>query len=470
MSVPYWVQDAIFYQIFPDRFARSETANEKPNLQPWGSTPTVRGFQGGNLRGIIEKFDYLLDLGVNAIYLNPIFASSANHRYHTNDYYKIDRTLGSMQDFQALLDVAHSNGMRIVLDGVFNHSGRGFFAFADLLDNGPESRYKEWYYVNGFPLDAFGGGKATKYKAWWDIKDLPKLNAENPDVVNYLMGVSRYWIEHGADGWRLDVPAEIDNDEFWAEFRKVVKRANPDAYTVGEIWDGDPRWVGDEHFDGLMHYTLRDAILDLLGYKTELPEFAKKMEEFLTLYPRENVYAMYLPLGSHDTRRLMTKLNDDLNKVQLAFLLQFANPGAPAIYYGDEIGMKGEKDPDNRRAFPWDEKEWSQELRAYIQKLIAARKKHPALRRGDLKRVHLSEDNQWYAFSRVLGEDKVLAVINPTKETHRLNVPVKKLNYPDGIVIEDLVTRGRFRVADQVVHLTLGPWSGALIGTILEDV
>ncbi|MGD2028087.1 MAG: alpha-amylase family glycosyl hydrolase, partial [Anaerolineales bacterium] len=256
MSVPYWVQDAIFYQIFPDRFARSESATDHPHLLAWGSTPTVRGFQGGNLRGIIDKFDYLLDLGVNALYLNPIFSSSANHRYHTNDYYIIDRTLGTLQDFHALLDIAHSNGMRVVLDGVFNHSGRGFFAFADLLDNGPESRYKEWYYINGFPLDAFGGGKAIKYKAWWDIKDLPKLNANNPDVWNYLMGVSKYWIEQGADGWRLDVPAEIDNDDFWAEFRRVVKQVNPDAYTVGEIWDGDPRWVGDEHFDGLIHYTL----------------------------------------------------------------------------------------------------------------------------------------------------------------------------------------------------------------------
>jgi glycosidase len=219
-----------------------------------------------------------------------------------------------------------------------------------------------------------------------------------------------------------------------------------------------------------MHYTLRDAIMDLLGYKIKLPEFVEKMEEFLTLYPRENVYAMYLPLGSHDTRRLMTKLNDDLHKVQLAFLLQFANPGAPAIYYGDEIGMEGEKDPDNRRAFPWDEDQWNHDLRGYVKKLITARKKHPALRRGDLKRVHLSKDNHWYAFSRMLGDDKVVVMINPSSETRRLDVPVKTLDFPNGTVLEDLVTHGRIRVVDQVVHLTLGPWSGAMIGTILEDV
>jgi len=466
MSVPYWVQDAIFYQIFPDRFFRANKNNITTNLQAWGSQPTVRGFQGGDLRGIIEKFDYLLDLGVNALYLNPIFASSANHRYHTNDYYKIDPTLGTMADFQALLDVAHSNQVRVILDGVFNHSGRGFFAFADILDNGEESRYKDWYYINGFPLDAFSAGRATRYKAWWDIKDLPKLNTDHPAVREYLMGVSRYWIELGADGWRLDVPAEIDDDKFWADFRQVVRQANPDAYTVGEIWDGNPRWVGETHFDGLMHYTYRDAILDLLKKEITLEDFVKKMEGFLTQYPRENLYAMYLVLGSHDTRRLMSTLDDDLDKVKLAFLLQFANPGAPAIYYGDEIGMKGGKDPENRAAFPWEEARWNLDLRQYVQKLIAARKRHPALRRGDFQRVYLSQDNGWYAFARTLGEDQVVVAINSTSEPHQLSIPLQKLNLPDGIVMEDLVTHGRYRVVDQTLQLTIGPWSGAMVGTL----
>lgn len=468
MSVPYWIQDAIFYQIFPDRFFRANTNNQNINLQPWGSAPSVRGFQGGDLRGIIEKFDYLLELGVNALYLNPIFASSANHRYHTNDYYKIDPTLGTMADFRALLDVAHSNQVRVILDGVFNHSGRGFFAFADILDNGEESRYKDWYYINGFPLDAFGSGRATRYKAWWDIKDLPKLNTHHPAVQEYLMGVSRFWIEQGADGWRLDVPAEIDDDLFWANFRRVVRQANPDAYTVGEIWDGNPRWVGEDHFDGLMHYTLREAILDFLAHEISLEDFAEKMEGFLTKYPREHLYAMYLVLGSHDTRRLMSKMDDDLAKVKLAFLLQFANPGAPAIYYGDEIGMKGGKDPENRAAFPWDEKEWNHDLRDYVKKLIAARKRHPALRRGDLQRVYLSQENGWYAFSRSLGEDQLIVAVNSTNEPHQLSIPLQKINLPDGIVLEDVITRGRYRVSDQTLQLTVGPWSGVMVGTVLE--
>jgi glycosidase len=466
MSVPYWVQDAIFYQIFPDRFYRSEQNKQSIVLQDWGSPPTVRGFQGGDLRGIIEKFDYLLDLGVNALYLNPIFSSTANHRYHTNDYFKIDRTLGTLEDFRALLDVAHSNHVRVILDGVFNHSGRGFFAFTDLLDNGPESRYLNWYFINGFPLDAFGSGKATRYKAWWDIKDLPKLNTDNPAVREYLMNVSRYWIDQGVDGWRLDVPAEIDDDEFWAEFRQEVRKVNPDAYTVGEIWDGNPRWVGDEHFDGLMHYTLRDAILKLIGREIKVTEFAEQMEGFLKMYPQENVYAMYLALGSHDTRRLMTKLDDDLEKVKLAFMLQFGNPGAPAIYYGDEIGLKGGKDPDNRGAFPWDENEWNHDLRDYVKKLIAARKRHQALRRGDLQRVYLSQENGWYAFARTLGEDQVVVAINATQEPHQLSIPLNKLHLPDGTLMEDVITRGRYRVVDQVLQVTVGPWNGIMLAAI----
>jgi glycosidase len=187
------------------------------------------------------------------------------------------------------------------------------------------------------------------------------------------------------------------------------------------------------------------------------------------MYPRDNVYAMYLTMGSHDTRRLLNELKNDFNKVRLAFLLQFANPGAPAIYYGDEIGMPGEKDPDNRRAFPWDESEWNYELRGYVQKLITARKKHAALRRGEMARVHLSEDNRWYAFSRILGEEKVIVVINPNDKAREVEIPLKKLNLPDGTLFEDVVTAGRYRMSNQTLKVTLAPWSGKMLATLTED-
>ncbi|MBE3039824.1 MAG: alpha-amylase, partial [Chloroflexi bacterium] len=176
MPPPYWVQDAIFYQIFPDRFANGDPTNDPPNLQKWGSAPTTWGFQGGDLRGIIQHFDYLLDLGITAIYLNPIFAATSTHRYNTSDYYQIDPKLGTLADFRALLDTAHRNDVRLVLDGVFNHVGRGFFAFVDVLENGENSPYKGWFHIKGFPLDAYDGSQPENYLGWWDHKALPKLN------------------------------------------------------------------------------------------------------------------------------------------------------------------------------------------------------------------------------------------------------------------------------------------------------
>jgi glycosidase len=466
MTVPDWVQDAIFYQIFPDRFFNGDHHNDPPNVQPWGAEPTVRGFQGGDLKGILAKLDYLVDLGVNALYLNPIFASTANHRYHTSDYYRIDPSLGTLDDFRALLDAAHKKSIRIVLDGVFNHSGRGFFAFSDILDNGTESRYKDWYYIHSYPVDAFSNGPSMTYEAWWGIKDLPKFNTDNPEVRKYIMEVARYWIEQGIDGWRLDVPGEIDDDEFWAEFRETVKNANPEAYLAGEIWEADPRWVGSNHFDGLMHYPLRDALLDMLKGSLPLSKFADKIESFLSLYPRENVFAMYLSIGSHDTKRLFTSLSADIRKAKLAFLLQFAYPGTPSIYYGDEIGLPGEKDPYNRRAFPWEKEKWNHELRNFVRSLALFRKQSHALCRGDFHRVALNSENHLYAFARVSEEQQVLTVVNPSSEAHQYTIPVEKLGWKEGQIVEDALSQARYTVSQGALVLSLAYWDGVMIKNI----
>mgnify|MGYP001823123149 CR=1 FL=1 len=261
MPVPSWVQDSVFYQIFPDRFYNGDQSNDPPNVHPWESKPTIWNFMGGDLGGIIQKFDYLLDLGVTAIYLNPIFQSASNHRYNISDYFKIDPKLGHLKDFHDLLDLAHANNIKVILDGVFNHCGRGFFAFSDLLENQEFSPYKDWFHVNTFPIDAYGTGKSKDYESWWGFKSLPKFNTNTFAVRRYIMDVAQYWIEQGADGWRLDVPNEINDDEFWAEFRYNVKSINNEAYIFGEIWEADTRWVGDAHFDGLMNYPVRDALL-----------------------------------------------------------------------------------------------------------------------------------------------------------------------------------------------------------------
>jgi glycosidase len=466
MSVPEWVQDAIFYQIFPDRFANSDPDNDPPNVMNWGSSPTSWGFQGGDLIGIIQKFDYLLDLGINAIYLNPIFQASSNHRYNTTDYFHIDSKLGTLDDFHNLIDLAHENQVRIILDGVFNHCGRGFFAFNDLLENQEYSPYRDWFHIKRFPVDAYSWGGAVDYLGWWGMKSLPKFNTNNPKTRKYLLNIARYWIEQGVDGWRLDVPNEINDDDFWAEFRQVVKSANPEAYLVGEIWSADKRWVGEEHFDGLINYPVMDALAGFLATNTmDADHFAEKVEGLLTMYPHENAYAMYIPLDSHDTERILTRMGNDLNKTRLAYLFQFGYPGAPAIYYGDEIGLVGGKDPECRGAFLWEETMWNTELRKYLKALVALRKKHAALRRGDYFRIDGITNPACYAFARTKMDDKVLVILNANAAQLKINVMIDKIGWEDGRIVSDLINpERRYKITNRAIKLVLPGWSGIWLG------
>jgi glycosidase len=458
MSVPYWVQDAIFYQIFPDRFANGDPHNDPPNLQPWGSPPTLWGFQGGDLRGILQHLDYLLGLGINALYLNPIFAATSSHRYNTSDYYQIDPKLGGMEDFIDLIDAAHRNGIRVILDGVFNHCGRGFFAFVDLLENGENSAYKDWFHVNRFPVDAYGPGDPVNYFGWWNNKSLPKFNTDTPAVRKYLLDVARYWIEQGADGWRLDVPNEINDDAFWEEFRHVVKSANRDAYLVGEIWDVNPRWANDTHFDGLMNYPIRDAIIPLLQGQENLGQFNDRVERFFKAYRRENIHAMYFMLSSHDTERIKTLMGNDVAKVKLAYQFQMAFPGAPAVYYGDEVGLEGERDPDSRRAFPWKETNWNRDIHQWIRRLISLRKRMPVLRHGDYQRLVAEDD--LYAYARVLGEESFVMAMNPTGGPKRISLPCGRLNWENGRVVESLLDGRKLTVEASKLKVELPAYSG----------
>jgi cyclomaltodextrinase len=466
MSVPEWVQDAIFYQIFPDRFANGDPDNDPPNVMNWGSSPTSWGFQGGDLIGIIRKFDYLLDLGINAIYLNPIFQASSNHRYNTTDYFHVDSKLGTLDDFHNLIDLAHKNQVRIILDGVFNHCGRGFFAFNDVLENQEYSPYRDWFHIKRFPVDAYSWGGAVDYLGWWGMKSLPKFNTNNPKTRKYLLNIARYWIEQGIDGWRLDVPNEINDDDFWAEFRQVVKSANPEAYLVGEIWSADKRWVGEEHFDGLINYPVMDALAGFLATNTmDADHFAEKVEGLLTMYPRDNAYAMYIPLDSHDTERILTRMGNDLNKTRLAYLFQFGYPGAPAIYYGDEIGLVGGKDPECRGAFLWEETMWNTELRKYLKALVALRKKHAALRRGDYFRIDGITNPACYAFARTKMDDKVLVILNANAARLKINVMIDKIGWEDGRIVSDLINpERRYKITNRSIKLVLPGWSGIWLG------
>lgn len=466
MTIPSWITDAIFYQIFPDRFANGDPSNDPPNVQAWGSTPTIWGHQGGDLRGVIQHFDYLVDLGINAIYFNPIFKATSTHRYNTTDYFHIDPFLGTMEDFRNLLDLAHGHGIRIILDGVFNHCGRGFFAFQDLLENEENSNYVKWFHIHRFPLDACGQGKAHNYSAWWGFKSLPKFNTDYPAVRKYLMDVARYWIEQGADGWRLDVPNEIDDDSFWLEFRNVVKSVNSEAYLVGEIWEVGPRWVGEGHFDGLMNYPLRDASIRFLVEKTlSASQLANQLESLLHTYPWEHNLAHMLPIGSHDTERIRTICRDNPMRVRLMNIIQFYFPGAPHIYYGDEIGMKGGKDPACRGAFPWDERKWDHEQHAFIKKLVALRHGLMPLRRGDFRRLLEEDDQGVIVFSRAFENQNAILLLNRSERAVQLSLKRKDLGLSETQPLWDAITGKEVPTREGYLEIGLP----GLEGLILTD-
>jgi len=455
-QTPEWVKDAVFYQIFPDRFARSPSLPKPRNLEPWDSPPTRYGFKGGDLLGIAEHLDYLQDLGVTALYLNPIFQSAANHRYHTYDYYEVDPLLGGNDAFRALLDAAHQRGVRVVIDGVFNHASRGFFQFNHILENGAASPYLDWFTINGWPLHAYDHDRPPNYAAWWGLHALPKFNTDVPEVREYLLDVAVHWVEQGIDGWRLDVPAEIRDDEFWREFRRRVKGAKSDAYIVGEIWHDARHWLQGDQFDAVMNYLFTKACLSFLigrelnaaltsgvGYypiqPTTADGFAWAIDNLLEMYTPQVTQVQLNLLDSHDTARLLTLARGDESALRLAWLFMMCYPGAPCIYYGDEIGMVGGKDPDCRRSFPWDERQWNHGLRDYLRRCIALRKAHPALRRGDFRRLYAQ--GNVYAFARQLGQETLIGVLNVGREPWALDVPLNGL-LPDRMMLEGVWGEG----------------------------
>ena len=386
MTIPAWVKDAIFYQIFPDRFCCSAKYKAVGKFVDWETLPTRENMFGGNLAGIIDKLNYIASLGVNAIYLCPIFKSNSNHRYHTVDYFEIDPVLGTLKDFDHLVKKAHKLGLRVILDGVFNHCSRGFFQFNSLMELGKNSPYVDWFHVHGWPLHAYSG--KPNYDCWWGYPALPKFNTDNPDVREYLFSVGEYWMKRGIDGWRLDVPNEIDDDSFWQEFRRRIKAINPEAYIVGEIWDEPSRWLQGDQFDGVMNYPLRKAVLAYLFEEKpiDVAELAKRLRD---AFPEGRFGVPMNLLGSHDTTRLVSLPCSNLQRVKLALSILFFLPGAPCIYYGDEIGMEGGKDPDNRRTFPWDrlEEGMRKPIFEFLKGLVKLRRENPVLREGALEIV-----------------------------------------------------------------------------------
>jgi cyclomaltodextrinase len=483
INTPEWVRHAVFYQIFPDRFASSNSVKKPTNLEPWGTPPTIYGFKGGDLVGIIEKLDYLLDLGINAIYLNPIFQSASNHRYHTHDYFQIDPLLGGNKAFDALLKAAHQNGIRIILDGVFNHASRGFFQFNHILETGASSPYLDWFTVKGFPLNAYGPGEPN-YKCWIDLPALPEFNTQNPEVRSYIFDIARYWLEQGIDGWRLDVPFCIDEDAFWQEFRRVVKSANPEAYLVGEVpWEAQ-RWLQGDQFDAVMNYQFTLACLGFFANKSldkrmaegvmgfsevtifDASGFARRAEALLNLYPAAISQVQLNLLSSHDMPRFSSLCGYEKSSFRLASLFQMTYPGAPCVYYGDEIGLQNgptRTPEDCRFAFPWNEAVWDHELLAYLKRCISIRNTYPALRSGEIHFLHAQDDI--LVFSRQLKEQILIIVINNSYREQSIDCKFKTeiAGLKTGESIQSLLTKSTaFIQPARISQVTIPARSGEI--------
>jgi len=477
-ATPQWVHDAVFYQIFPDRFASSIQVEKPANLEDWNAPPTPHGFKGGDLMGVVEHLDYLQDLGITAIYFTPIFQSASNHRYHTHDYFKVDPLLGGDKAFQTLLKEAHRRNIRIVLDGVFNHASRGFFQFNHILECGKQSPYLDWFKVHGFPLNAYEG--KPRYECWWSIAALPTFNHANPQVRKFIMDVGRYWIEQGIDGWRLDVPFEIKESGFWEEFRNVIKSVNPDAYITGEIpWDARP-WLQGDQFDGVMNYLFTYALWsffggehlqeDLVGhwrghgpefFVKDAPSFARQITSLLNLYPLPAVQAQMNLLDSHDTARFLSLVGRRKEALRLAALVMFTYPGAPTIYYGDEIGMEGGKDPDCRRGFPWNTSQWDLELRNYFKSLVEIRKKHPALRDGEWE--ILEAKDQWLAYARKQGKDYLVVLVNNSPRTQTIELRIQQ-SVLEGKRFKNLFSGEFIHLSEEFfLKYQLAPFTGTIL-------
>ncbi|WP_416731277.1 glycoside hydrolase family 13 protein [Fictibacillus sp. JL2B1089] len=419
---PSWVKDTVWYQIFPERFANGDPSNDPEGSLPWASEePKFNNFFGGDFQGVIDHIDHLVKLGVTGIYFTPIFKAKSNHKYDTIDYLEIDPQFGDKETFKQLVKVCHENGIKVMLDAVFNHSGYYFEPFQDVLSNQERSSYKNWFHLREFPIQT---EPRPNYDTFAFEKSMPKLNTENPEVREYLLKVARYWVEEfDIDGWRLDVANEVDHS-FWREFRTAVKSVKPDAYILGEIWHDSMNWLQGDQFDAVMNYPFTNAALDFVAKETiDAKVFAEKMTAVLHMYPENVNEAAFNLLGSHDTKRVLTFCDENKDKMKLLFLLMLTFKGTPCIYYGDEIGMTGGNDPGCRKCMEWDESKQDLELFNHIQALLSLRQNHKILANdGEIKFIYA--DEQTLVYERSTEEESVWILLNASEHSAELSIKI----------------------------------------------
>ena len=517
-ETPDWMKDAVVYQIFPDRFyngnAKIDAQSSNPTVYenpvvvkawddlpegycrayvgtPCDEDPMGRDFFGGDLQGVKEKLDYLSELGVTAIYFNPIFKAPSNHLYDTTDYFRIDPYFGSMGTFQSFVNQAEKMGIHVILDGVFNHTSSDSLYF-DRYARYPtvgayesqDSPYYDWYTFFEWP---------DNYNSWWGFDSLPVLT-EIQEVRDFIYGtedrsVARWWVEHQTAGWRLDV-APDKSHEFWSEFRQSVKSVDPEAIIIGEIWDDASPWILGNEFDSTMNYRFRRALIGFVNGDTNDPnqgfiqglnpdQFDSILQSIKEDYPPPAFETTMNLVGTHDTQRILWALTpgdrnredkefnlDNLaegkDKLQLLAIIQMTLPGAPTLYYGDEAGLTGDTDPDDRRPFPWDDIDTN--LLDHYKQLTKLRHKYSFLRTGSFDRLYTHNEDGTYVYGRKDLSGAALVAVNQDAVPHSLTIDLGGY-IPEGTVLQDRLNGGAYKVTDGQINLEVDGYGGAILVT-----
>ena len=444
-EVPQWAANKVVYQIFPSRFAASQPVDK----ELWYKAPiTHMDDLHGNLRGIIEHLEYIENLGIDVLYMTPIFKSNSCHKYDTIDYYQIDPSFGTTEDLRELVQKTHERGMKVVLDAVYNHTGRDFFAFRDILENGEKSRYLDWYFIDELPPKG-EMGEIPNYKCFGYYGGMPKLNLKNPEVEKYITDVACYWIkECDIDGWRMDVGDEISHF-FWKNFRKAIKAVKKDMLIIGEIWHYAGDFLEGDEWDTVMNYPFYLNMIDLLAdTRINVSQFVQNLGYLEGRLNKKCYPLMWNLIDSHDTARFLHLCNDNKKKQHLAAAFQLLLPGMPMVYYGDEFAMPGANDPDCRRGMYWDEEYQDKEMFKWYKKLLQIRKTHTCVVDGELIEISARDEEETIVMIRKNGEETIAMIFNCSTEMKEFNEYAQKYN-----LITDSVFDGKLEGLDAAVIL-----------------
>ncbi|MBX7135320.1 MAG: alpha amylase N-terminal ig-like domain-containing protein [Fimbriimonadaceae bacterium] len=465
-EVPKWVEGTVFYQIFPDRFANGSSANDPKEMEAWDAEPKYWNRFGGDIAGVNQRIGHLKNLGVNAVYFNPVMKAPSNHRYDPADFYQIDPEFGTNAEFKDLTAALHKAGIRTVLDQIFDHVGVTFPPFVDLLKNQEKSTYKDWFFVKSYPVEV---RNTPPYEAWFGYESMPKINLKNKGAYNYLMKSVDFWHKNSTlSGWRLDVANEVP-DFFWQDFRKRVKGIDREAWIVGEVWGDARKWLGGDMWDASMNYPFRDAVLRHVAEgKTTASQFMAALMNVYSWYPPQVSRNQMNLLSSHDTPRFITLAGGDRRLAKLGAAVQFAWAGAPSIYYGEELGMEGGADPMNRKGMQWALATPQNDVLELYKKLVRLRRETKVLHNGDPIPLLTDDAKNVTAFARVEGKDAVIFAMNRSGTEQSVAIPISQIRPISPTSWIDLLDKTTTTTENNSIRITLPPFGFKYLGNAIS--